>query len=372
MAVNEAKDMRLLMVTWKYLPEMGGIPTHVHEVARRLAAGGVDITVLATDLSGELPKDEVMGGVRVLRVQAWPRKRDYFFAPGMYRIIKNGNWNLMHCQGYQTLVPPVAMFAAWRAKIPYVATFHAGGHSSQVRKLIRVVQWEINAPLLARAARLVVNAEWEAKFFRKRLRLHKQTFVRIPNGGSLPDVARSPAPLSGEGPLIVSVGRLERYKGHHRIINALPKVREVYPDVRLRIVGSGPYEEELNQLARELGVADCVEIGPIPMSDRKGMASLLAHANLFVLLSAYEGHPIAVIEALAVGCPALVSDPPGLQEFADRGFARSISLKSSPEATAAAMVAQLREPLIPEFTMPSWDECASDLLALYNETLEGR
>ena len=47
------------MVSARALPLMGGIETHVHEVARRLAASGVDVTVLTTDTSGDLPADEI-------------------------------------------------------------------------------------------------------------------------------------------------------------------------------------------------------------------------------------------------------------------------------------------------------------------------
>jgi glycosyltransferase involved in cell wall biosynthesis len=43
----------------------------------------------------------------------------------------------------------------------------------------------------------------------------------------------------------VSCGRLERYKGHHRVIEALPLVQQTVPDATLHILGSGPYEKEL-------------------------------------------------------------------------------------------------------------------------------
>ena len=62
---------------------------HVHEVTRRLSAlSGFEITVLATDRSRRLPRQEVMEGIPVLRVPSWPRGRDYYFAPGIAAVIE--------------------------------------------------------------------------------------------------------------------------------------------------------------------------------------------------------------------------------------------------------------------------------------------
>ena len=64
-----AKPLRVLMVTARYLPDMGGIETHVNEVSRRLAMNGdFEITVLATDRTRSRPDREVIEGVTVLRV----------------------------------------------------------------------------------------------------------------------------------------------------------------------------------------------------------------------------------------------------------------------------------------------------------------
>jgi glycosyltransferase involved in cell wall biosynthesis len=173
-------------------------------------------------------------------------------------------------------------------------------------------------------------------------------------------------------PLIASVGRLERYKGHHRILAALPKIIETRPDVRLWIAGEGPYESDLKQMANRLGVADRVEIGSIPAADREAMAAALSRASLVVLLSDYETHPMAALEALALGCPVLVLATSGLQELAERGWARSVPLNSSPEEIAAAALGQLAHPLVPDHVdLPTWDACAVQLLALYENVLKG-
>src|SRR5689334_12261639 len=82
--------LRLLMVTPRYFPLMGGVENHVYEVARRLAQADVDITVLTTDTTGALPLHEELEGVKVQRVPAWPAQRDYYLAPDIYRVITRG------------------------------------------------------------------------------------------------------------------------------------------------------------------------------------------------------------------------------------------------------------------------------------------
>jgi glycogen synthase len=360
-----AAPLRVLMVTPRYFPLMGGVETHVSQVAQRLVGAGAEVTVLTADPSRRLPANERIDGVDIARVRAWPAERDYYFAPDIYRIVTRGPWDLVHCQSYHTLVAPMAMLAAIRARLPYVVTFHGGGHSSPLRNALRGGQWALLRPLLARAARLIAIAQFEIALYGKKLRLPKERFAFIPNGADIAPPAQ-PARLPAGGTLIASVGRLERYKGHHRVIAALPELLKQRPDARLRIVGAGPYELELRRLAHALGVAERVEIGPIAPTDRQGMAAVLASASLVTLLSDYETHPIAALEALALGRPVLVAHTSGLGELADRGLARAVPPKSTPAQIAAAMLEQLQRPLVPAAVeLPSWDDCAAGLMQLY-------
>ena len=366
---TEPSPLRVLLVAARYFPSMGGLETHIYEVGRRLAQAGVEVTVLATDVSGRLPAVEESEGIRIRRVRAWPSNKDYYFAPGIYRVITRGRWDLVHCQGYHNLVPPLAMLPAWRASIPFVLTFHSGGDVSRLRKALRGLHWTMLRPLLSRARKLIAVSEFEAGFFRERLRLPAERFVVIPNGAYLPEVMEPPGGTTGEvedAPLIVSVGRLERYKGHQRVIAAVPKLLELVPDVRVRIVGVGPYASTLQKLARRLGIAEHVKIQAVPPGDRGGMAAVLARADLVTLLSEYESQGIAVMEALTLGRPVLVAGTSALQELAERGLARAIPLESTPEEVAAAVASQLRhQRLAQNVALPTWDACAASLLALY-------
>jgi glycosyltransferase involved in cell wall biosynthesis len=267
----------------------------------------------------------------------------------------------------------MAMLAAKSAQIPYILTFHTGGHSSGWRNRVRGIQWQLLRPLLKDAAKLIGVSQFEASYFRDMLRIPERHFTVIPNGAAIPNL---PPDQLGVVPssLIISVGRLEKYKGHHRLIAALPKIREQRPDAQLLLLGAGPYETALRNLAQQTGVGEYVEIRSVPASDRQAMTEQLSQAALVALLSEYEAHPIAIMEALALRRPVLVADTSGLREIAERGLARSVPLKSTPEEVAAAALEQMKAPLtLPDhFSLPTWDDCAHQLQSIYHTAVRRR
>ena len=322
------------------------------------------MTVLSTDPSGSLPTRESSDGAEVVRVRAWPQKRDYYFAPGLFAQIRPGAWDIVHVQGYQTLVAPLAIMAARRSRLPYVLTFHGGGHSSAMRERLRPVQLAVLRPLLAGAARLVAVAPHEVDLYARRLRLPKERFVVISNGSDLP--LEGAAGVVREPSLIASLGRLERYKGHRRVIEALPSLLETHPDVHLWVAGRGPDEAALRETALRLGVGERVAIRAVPVGERAEFARELARVKVAVSMSEFETQPIAMLEALSLGCRLVVARSPGLESLADGGLARGIGPDSRPAEIAAAIAAELDQPSPAEPpVLPTWDDCAEALLRLY-------
>jgi glycosyltransferase involved in cell wall biosynthesis len=369
MVITAQYRPKILMVTARFLPYMGGIETHVHEVGSRLAQRGINITILTTMPHGQsafLPEEEVIEGMQVVRVPAWPRNRDYYLAPKIAAIIKQGNWDLVHCQGCHTFVPPLAMLAAKQAGLPYIVTFHTGGHSSSIRSKIRDTQWRLQRTLLAGASRLVGVSRFEADYFRHLLQLPKEQFAVVYNGATMPIMPSEPE-MSSQQTLIISIGRLERYKGHQHIIAALPEIRKWRSDARLLILGKGPYEAELRTLAQKRGVDEWVTISSIPPGDRTEMAKILSQAALVTLLSDYEAHPIAVMEALALRRPVLTTDSSGFKELAEQGWVRVVPMHCSASDIARAVQLQIESPLMPsaELALPTWDDCTEQLLEIY-------
>jgi glycosyltransferase involved in cell wall biosynthesis len=360
---------RVLIVTPEFEPFASGVETHVAEVAPRLLAEGVRLTILTTDPVRRLQVRERIAGVDVRRVRAFPPDSDLHFAPMLARqIATSGPWDLAHIQSYHTLVAPVAMLALILLRIPFVITLHSGGHSSRIRVAARGLQLSLLSPLLRRAERIIAVSEWEEEQFSRALRLRRSRFALIPNGAQLPGAGDAPA---AGPPLIVSIGRVERYKGHHHVVAAMPRILETLPDARLRIVGAGPYEGAIRRLARTLGVEAHVQIGPVPGERRDSFSRLLMSASVVTMLSDYESQGIAAYEAADAGRPLVVAYGTALAELVDRGVAVGVSDVTDADAVASAIIAQVRSPLVPRAVeLPTWDGCADRVLQLYREILD--
>lgn len=362
------------MATPRFLPHIGGVERHVERVATRLVERGCSVTVLTTGLEQGLPSHDRIGGVDVRRVSAFRNGRDLYAAPGIYTEVKRGEWDIVHVQSYHTFVGPLAMIGALKADIPFVVTFHGGGHSSRIRTRLRSTQLLTLRPLLARASRLVAVARFEIEHYGRLLRLPEARFALIPNGAELPSPSQTDPPRASGvqgGMQIASIGRLERYKGHQRVLTALPHILLSRPDATLWIAGSGPYERELRELADRLGVADRVLIEAVPAGAEQELAARLAAVDVVVLMSEFETHPLAVLEALALGRPVVVADTSGLSELAAEGHARAVPLHSDAAVLAAAVLAEVEQPTRSEsLVLPSWDDCAAAHYALYESVLK--
>ncbi len=358
------------MIAARCQPEIGGIESHVAEVAGRLAERGYDLEILTTDVTGRLPRTERVDGYVIRRFRAFPAGRDWYLSPGLFWAALRANYDLVHVQGVHTLVPPLAMIAAILRRRPFLLTFHTGGNSSAFREKARRTQFRALSPLLRRARSLVGVSHFEARRFEEVMGLPEGDITVIRNGGALPPVRAAVTPEPG---LVVSVGRIERYKGHHKAIEALPYLLKTRPEARVEILGAGPYEPELRALAEELGVADKVTIRLIPPTDRAQMGECIARAGVVTLLSDYEAHPVAVMEALTAGRPAVVSRTSGLTELADLGWVVGVDQHAKPEETARAIERQLSDPLLPDPSLlPTWETCVAGVVDTYDSIMASR
>jgi glycosyltransferase involved in cell wall biosynthesis len=367
-SLAQPPPVRVLMVTARFLPDVGGTETHTYEVARRMALrADLELTVLTTDRSGSRPACEDLDGFTVVRCRSYPRRRDYYFSPGVYRQIINGNYDVIHCQGIHTAVPVLAMAAARRKRVPYVVTLHTGGHSSALRRRLRTTQWRALGPLLRGAAVIVAVSRFEQQIFQEACSLDPARIRIIQNGGDLP-ASESPAEvIPGR---IVSCGRLEHYKGHQRAIDALPLVQRSVPGATLHILGSGPYEPQLRARVAALRLQESVVIESIGPGDRARMAESLSRACVVAALSDYESNPVAVLEALTLGVPAVGLDTAGIGDLIKDGLVTGIPQDASPAAIARILAAALqgRQAAVTA-GLPTWDAVAARLAHVYLDTL---
>lgn len=129
-----------------------------------------------------------------------------------------------------------------------------------------------------------------------------------------PDVSKVP---HNEWIITAGATRLTQRKGLHLIIEALPSMLAINPQVIFEIMGNGASEATLKEQAKKLGVEQRVRfLGRIPLTDT---FPYYQRAKVFVLPSANEGMSNALLEALASGLPAVVTDTGGTSELVTEG-----------------------------------------------------
>jgi glycosyltransferase involved in cell wall biosynthesis len=154
--------------------------------------------------------------------------------------------------------------------------------------------------------------------------------VVVPNAVDLPAVRR-PRSTERELPLFLAVGRLRAPKDFMTFVRALGKLPpESFEAV---IVGEGPDRGLLEHEIGALGLAGRVRL----VGERRDVPDLLADADVFVLPSRSEGHPVAILEAMAAGLPVVASRVGGVPEQVSHGETGLLVEPGDPDELAAAL-----------------------------------
>lgn len=144
--------------------------------------------------------------------------------------------------------------------------------------------------------------------------------------------------------VIGTVGRLTPVKGIEYVLQAVALLVHQSPmsQIHIVVVGDGPLREALEGLARGLGIHDRVTF----LGERHDVPLLLGLLDVFVMPSLHEGIPMALLEALAAGCPVIASDVGGVPEVIRDGVDGMLVPSKDPAAIAKAISAlQMSEPL---------------------------
>jgi len=202
---------------------------------------------------------------------------------------------------------------------------------------------------LRRADRLVAVSKAQAEWLHEYVRPAPPIAV-IPNAI---DVERFAAPADGRrerrrlgipdgAPVIVSVGRLVKEKGHDTLIDALAMcvADRKAPEAHLILVGAGPEQAALGARARAAQLNQRVHFAGLQPDPRP----LLAAADLFCLASRFESMGIAIVEAMAAGLPVIATRVGGIPEVVTEGETGRLVAPEDPGALAGALGELLAQP----------------------------
>jgi glycosyltransferase involved in cell wall biosynthesis len=342
-------------------------PGFVHALCRHLAKRFKVIAVVP-DAPGADPGGE-MDGVLVVRYRYAPRSlqtlvndggivanlRRHFWkwllVPGFVlaqywaarRVVRTHSVQMVHAhwlipQGLIALRLARSHFA-----VPFLVTSHGGDLFGLRSEVLQSLKRRIAS---ASTAMTVVSRAMadEAKY----IGLVPPRLAVLPMGVDLQDRFVPDCEVHRACDELLFVGRLVPKKGLRYLLAAMPEIRVRRPAVKLIIAGFGPEQGALKAQAKHLGIEDCVRF--LGATTQQELPALYQRASAFVApfirdsSGDQEGLPVALMEAIGCGCPAIVGDVAGVRELLGDTASRTCVNPEDLSSLANAIVDVLDHP----------------------------
>jgi glycosyltransferase involved in cell wall biosynthesis len=304
--------MKIAVVTPRYYPHLGGVEKQVQEVCERLVKRDFDIQIFTTDPTKKLMKEEVVNDVNVKRFPSWAPNESYCFSSQLREFLQktSNDYEIIHAHQYHAI--PALYVSQTKNKNNFVFNphYHGKGHTF-FRNLLHKPYRMIGKNIFNNADKIICVSEYEKNLMKADFDVNNDKIHIIPNGvdySEFKGITRE----KKDHIMLLTVSRLEKYKGVQHIITAIQGLPKEY---KLNIIGDGTFKENLIDLSRKLNVEDRVFF--YQNLSRDALLKKYFEADLFMLLSTYEAYGISVAEALASGTPCIVANASALTEWVD-------------------------------------------------------
>lgn len=331
--------MRIAHVSDCYLPQLGGIEMHVHDLAvqQRRAGHEVHVVTATRPAAGDPPDPPWVR--RVACDVPTPGVRTYAASRGLARLLDSGDYDVVHV--HASVISPFALSGAYHAAtsgLPTLVTVHSlwsglGVLPTVAESLLQMSRWPV-----------VWSAVSETAGAPVRRALGDATTVAVLPNGIDPEDWTVPAvePVLGQV-TVVTVMRLASRKRPIPLMRMLRQVRRALPaDLALRavVIGDGPQRSAVERYVRWHRMHECVSLpGRL---DRRSIRDVFGTSDLYVAPADLESFGIAALEARCAGLPVVASGHGGVAEFISHGT--DGFLASSDAAMVDAMLELILQP----------------------------
>lgn len=381
--------MRVLLVSNLFPPDIGGPATYVSRIAGDLQRRGhtVQLVVCAEDpsLAAPLPfpirriSRKIFMPLRMLIVLVWviwyARRADVVYVNGLEAPGILG----ARLTGKPSVLKVVGDFA-WEYAVRHGWTddgidhFQTARYGFKVELVRRIEQWyshNVNRVITPSLYLKRIVTGWGVP--PERISVLYNALV----GRADPALSREEArrEVGLDGTLILNVARLYKWKNIDTLIELVP---DLPPGARLVIVGDGPEDGALKELAARSGVADrVVFVGSVPQSR---VALYLRACDVFVLNTRYEGLSHTILECMDAGIPVVATAVGGNMELVEDGVNGFLVPVDGREEIVAAVTrlledAELRDAFIrrsrERVKDSSWDRLVDDTLGVLEQVQRG-
>ena len=316
--------IRLLLVVTRM--DVGGVPGHVLTVLDGLCGRGYHVTLACAECHSDHRAALQRMGVRLVQL---PMKRllsplaDVRALAALVRLIRRERFQVVHTHMSKGAL--LGGIAARIADAPVVVnTAHNLGAIAMPRAWVRALFRVYDRWLLGTTTDAVITVTERVRDAVVAQRILPAARVHAIANGIVAAPRASEAQrqqarralrreigAADNAPVIGCVARLVWFKGLDTLVDALPAVLRVCPDVQVAVAGDGPLRAELAARAAALGVADRLHL----LGERNDVPQLLRGFDLFVLPSVSEGMPLTILEAMGAGLPVVATAVGGVPEL---------------------------------------------------------
>ena len=354
MRSTDEAPLKILVAIQYYLPHRTGVPIHVQRVAEALVQRGHTVTILTARHSMDLPRDEVINGVRLVRLWAPLRVSRGMVMPAYPWAA----WGLVRSHDVVWLQTPMletsllALLAGMAGK--QVIGTHHGDLILPPGPFNRFVQWftfQHYRFFAKRAARLIAYSHdyadhsYYLKPFRDKVSvIYPPIQVPDPQPERVAEL-RARWQLDG-GPLIGYAGRFVREKRPDLLIRALEVINRHYPTARVVFAGEYDirYEDTWERAQPLIQRYDDQLVFLGKLESMQAMANFYAACDVLVLPSDTECFALVQVEAMLCGTPVVMTDTPGGRVPVQVTGMGKIVPRGDWEAMGAAVVEILQQP----------------------------
>lgn len=366
--------MRIALASPYDFATHGGVNQHIEHLRAEFQRLGHEVDLIAP-IDGA---DEVnergfhgFGGIVPLPVNGSVARIS--FSPYLRGRIKDlmsrEQFDVVHC--HEPLMPALPLMVLRYSRTVNVGTFHAYSETGRGYYYWRPVLAHFHGKLDGLIAVSEPARDYAKHFFPGEYRI-------IPNGVDTSAFMKPMEPfrdLMDGRPNLLFLGRFEEdRKGFKYLIKALPWVKQVYPDVRLVVVGAGDSSKYRDRIRRSGIVENVLWAGRISDEDR---ARFMASCQMLVAPSTHgESQGVVLLEAMAAGLPVVAGDIPGYASILTSGQEGLLVPPESEQALSVAIVRLLADPAlrarmtscgVRTATEYSWPKVAARLLEFYTE-----
>ncbi len=342
----------------------GGVQKVIGETAKRLVVEhDVSVEIWSGDLTSTASLNWNGVPVRTYKTRRWQGYASLAMLKELKRDSKR--FDVVHAHGSGPIVPLIAALARGTTPLVFSAYFHPQASTLAGVPAKFVYDRLCNAYIFNKANRIICDSDTERKCVQQRFRLPASSLTTIPPGIDSARITEA-KPHDVEYTLILSVGRLEKYKQNQLMIEAIKLLPTHY---RFYIIGKGGYQRKLEAIIQKCQLGKRVKILDSCSDDE--MYRWLKTCSVMTNLSEIESFGITVLEALAAGKGAIVNNKLGLAEIA-RKFPGAVFPINSTEidpVTLAKMVQEVAGKRIDVRNLGEfqWDRIASQVLKVYED-----